>query len=238
MALFERVGRKACSAGSAPTPRREADESAQDFGDEENNVNGTSSTTCKIYEGLKLVYALYDADFVWRQDNDSYLNLQMWFDIFPSLPKGHLYYGNLRVVDDQPHGDLNLARRGQLEVQSHVFHGLKEYGPYMSGMGYMLSFSVVEFLATATIPPKLMWCEDVMVGMWLLPFDVQWVDSNKLGYPMLNRDEAIPFSKSENSCSEWDILLVHYMEEHDWAAIEADGTISLCHDSSVPWPTL
>jgi hypothetical protein len=59
----------------------------RDYGDEFNNPNGTSSTTCKVYEGFKYISSTYESQYVWRGADDSYLNLQMWFQVACKLPK-------------------------------------------------------------------------------------------------------------------------------------------------------
>jgi hypothetical protein len=188
----------------------------RDYGDERNNPNGTSATTCKVYEGLKYVAAHYEATYVWRGADDAYLNLQMWFEIEPLLPRGDIYMGHLRNTRDT--SDLILAKQPLLQRQS--FHMLERFGPYMLGMGFLLSASVVEFIAALRIPPKLTWCEDVMVGMWLLPFQIDWVDSNQLGFPILNRVDAIVLGRGNIA-----VLLTHYIQEKDWATIKDNGLL-------------
>lgn len=190
----------------------------RDMGDERNNPNGTSATTCKVYMGLKRVYALYTAEYVWRGADDAYLNLHMWFRIVPLLPKGNIYFGSMRRA-----GGFDLNLRRQPDLQNQTFHSLTQFGPYMVGMGFMLSWSVVEFLAESKIPPKLMWCEDVMVGMWLLPYQIEWIDSNQMGFSMQNRADRI----RTIAHGERDVLLLHYMKDKDWVNIDENGTIGL-----------
>jgi hypothetical protein len=187
----------------------------RDYGDERNNPNGTSATTCKVYEGFKHVSANYDSQFVWRGADDSYLNLHMWFRVAPQLPPGHLYFGSLRYVDR----DADLALASQPLLQD-AFAGLTHFGPYMVGMGFMVSASVADFIGTLKIPPKQVWCEDVMVGMWLLPFQVTWLQANRLGFPMLHRVDAVPVAREG-----MDVLLTHYMQAQDWQTIDDDGVI-------------
>jgi hypothetical protein len=189
----------------------------RDWGDEINNPNGTSSTTCNVYEGLKYVDAMYESKYVWRSADDAYLNLHMWFQMEPLVPSGDIYMGYMRYVDGTEE-DLKLSR--QPLMQRETFSMLPRFGPYMSGMGYVLSASVAHFIATATIAPKLTWCEDVMVGMWLLPFQIRWIDSRDMNLPMVNRPEGVLYGRAGKS-----ILLMHYMQEQDWDTIHPDGRI-------------
>jgi hypothetical protein len=189
--------------------------SCRDYGDEPNNPNGTSATTCKVYEGLKYISSKYESKYVWRGADDAYLNLQMWFRIVGQLPSGNLYFGDLRYSN----GDDLLLKRHP-DMQRETFYMLERFGPYMGGIGYLMSSKVAEFIGTAIVPPKLTWCEDVMVGMWLLPYQVQWMDANANGYPMVNRQNAIVFGRDGKS-----VLLTHYIKPRDWETISSDGTI-------------
>jgi len=195
----------------------------RDEGDQMNNPNGTSATTCKVYEGFKHVYSMYVAEFVWRSADDAYLNLQMWFRVAALMPKGHLYFGRKRVPKRD---DWDVQLNSQPDLQEQTLQGLEIFGPYMLGMGFLVSYSVVEFLAEIKIPPKLTWCEDIMVGMWLLPFNILWQDCKQMGIHMLNRQEAIEALQSGAVKSGESILLVHYIQPQDWGTIEGDGRIS------------
>jgi hypothetical protein len=130
--------------------------------------------------------------------------------------QGNLYFGNQRIVDRD--NDLYLGY--QPLTQKESFYMLSHFGPYMHGMGFMLSSSVVNFLGTSKIPPKQTWCEDVMVGMWLLPYQVTWLDANAMHFPVLNRHLAVPMARSGHT-----MLLTHYMQDQDWETINESGMI-------------
>ena len=53
-------------------------------------------------------------------------------------------------------------------------YGLYQFGQLMYGMGFVMSIDVVEFIGAWTIPPHQTWIEDVMVGMWLKPFQISF----------------------------------------------------------------
>jgi hypothetical protein len=85
----------------------------------------------------------------------------------PTLPIKRLYYGRLRKSTSTQQ-DLQVANHPRLQE----LFGIMQWGQYMSGMGFLFSSDVVDFVASLQIPPHLTWCEDLMVGMWLNPFQV------------------------------------------------------------------
>ena len=124
-----------------------------DQGDAPDNAADISATTCKVYEALKHVVANYEAKYVWRGAHDSYLNLPYFFQVVaPSLPKTRLYYGRLRRSTHRQE-DLQVAHHPQLQA----LFGIMQWGQYMSGMGYLLSYDVADFVASLKIPPHLTW---------------------------------------------------------------------------------
>ncbi len=143
----------------------------RDFGDEENNPNGTSSTTCKVFEACKYIVQAYDAEYVWRGADDSYVNLRRFLRDKHALPSTRLFLGHQRRATE-PAPDLQL-RASHPRLQELL--GIYQFGQYMMGLGYVFSWDVAEFIGTWAIPPHQTWCEDVMVGMWLNPFQIRWV---------------------------------------------------------------
>jgi hypothetical protein len=87
----------------------------RDFGDELDNPDDTSGTTCKVYKSLQYIAAHYRAKYVWRGADDSFLNLRYFFArVEPHLPTTRLYFGSLRTAQTiQP--DLLLSRQPKLE---------------------------------------------------------------------------------------------------------------------------
>ena len=108
------------------------------------------------------------ARYVWRGADDSYINLRHFFGtVMPTLPATRRYCGRLRKATELT---VDLPLKNQPALLEHF--GLVQWGQYMSGMGFMFSFDVADFIASLKIPPHLTWCEDLMVGMWLNPFQV------------------------------------------------------------------
>ena len=186
----------------------------RDFGDERQNPNGTSSTTCKVYEACAHIARRFRADYVWRGADDTYVNLQLFFrEMMAFLPRSRLYMGGLRRADTVVE-DLQLSRSPALQ---RLF-GLLQYGEYMAGLGYVLSGDVAEFIGTFRIPPHQTWCEDVMVGMWLNPFQITKIHVPDIpGYTIGGfNDELDPTKK---------VLGVHYMKPEWWDLIDKNGDI-------------
>jgi hypothetical protein len=174
----------------------------RDFGDEPDNPNGTSSTTCKVYEACVHISQHYKARYVWRGADDTYVNLKLFFKMMPLLPVDRLYMGFFRPATEL-FDDLLLSRQPRLEALFSIY----QFGGYMVGSGYVLSSDVVEFIGTLEIPPHLTWCDDVMVAMWLNPFRITKLQVSDLpGY------------------SNGPPLTIHYMRREWWHAIDEEGT--------------
>jgi hypothetical protein len=207
----------------------------RDKGDEWDNPNGTSSTTCKTYHGFKFAAQHFDAEYVWRSADDAYLNLRFFFSrVAPSLKgKRALYFGSIRDATAHkpflpwtpdfldPVGDLHLDR--QPNLQREVWR-MRYFGSYMFGMGFMVTMDVARLVDGWTIPPQQTWCEDVVVGAWLTPFQIEWMDANQHGWHM--HDRHVYLERPEDCYAQ---LLVHYVHGSDWASVdEATGNMNFC----------
>ena len=189
----------------------------RDFGDEFNNPNGTSGTTCKTYFAIKYIYEHYDAEFIWRGADDAYLNLKLFFQLIPKLPKERIWIGQKRSTWNP--FDLNLKNQPNLQQ----LYGIPQLSTnYMLGMGFAFSYDIVELLATFKFIPHLTWCEDVMVGMWLMMFPINrvnsWLFINRAG----SSGNPIPLDETTGNLT---VLLLHYMEPENWDHIYDDGII-------------
>lgn len=187
----------------------------RDFGDEYDNANGTSSTTCKTYEALKFIartYADRPPRFVWRGADDAYLDLRVFrAHVAPRLQTCRLFFGRIRFPTPRGYDDLNLFPH---QPNLYALFGLLKFGKYMHGMGFCLSWDVVQFLGNAPIPPRQTWCEDVMLGQWLLFYDVDFVDFLSVNpeVGMVNGDERLTYYPR--------LLLGHRLSGAQWAALE------------------
>ena len=181
-----------------------------DYGQEFNSPTDMSATTCKVYEAYKYIASQYETKYVWRGADDSYVNLRYFMRLLPTLPRQRLFMGWLRRADTV-HTDLLLERQPALQK----LYGLYQFGQYMLGMGFVMSYDVAEFIGTLKIPPHLTWCEDVMVGMWLNPFQVSFMHHH--GFHCQNVDFSAPAAVGV------DYLVVHRMKPHQWERIDTNG---------------
>jgi hypothetical protein len=195
----------------------------RDHGDEFDNPNGTSGTTCKTYEALKFIartYASRPPRFVWRGADDAYLDLHVFrTHITPHLQTCRLFFGRIRFPSPLGDGDLDVFPR---QPNLYALFGVLKFGKYMEGMGFCLSWDVVQFLGNAPIPPRQTWCEDVILGHWLMFYDVDFVDCSTVNpvVGMVNGYEPPTFPI---------LLLGHKLSRAQWAALERRPK----HDTSV-----
>ena len=191
----------------------------RDDGDEWNNENGTSSTTCKFYEAQRYMYQHFDAEYAIRGADDAYLNIRKFWEIEPSLPRNAMWLGHKRQVNTPP---LDLSLNKQPRIQK--LFGLDQFSVnYMLGMGFVFSWDIVQLIATWNIPPHLTWCEDVMIGMYLNIFQINRIHRPDL---FVNRAGSIADQKYYyGTLGKLDVILLHYIDSRDWATIDANGSI-------------
>lgn len=194
--------------------------SCRDFGEEFNNANGTSSTSCKGYQAAKHAIKYYEFDYLWRGSEDAYINFNLFFhSVVPFIKsKQNVFMGRIRTPYlENGNTDLQLSRQPELRKVWQI----KEFGSYMIGMGFMLSWSVVNLMDKWTIEPHQTWCEDVVFGAWLMPFQIEWIHSNDYGWYSLPRDEY-----NSNNCNSQ--LIVHYVQDQDWENMDSSGNLNFC----------
>lgn len=195
----------------------------RDFGDELNNANGTSSTTCKVYEALRFIahaYASNPPRFVWRGADDAHLDLDVFRRyVAPTLQTCRLFLGRIRFPTPGEDADLELLPH---QPNLYALYGTQKFGKYVLGMGFCMSWDVVRLIGAAPVPPRLTWCEDVMVGQWLLFYDVDFVDIRKLApnVGMHNADNEEELAWLHTAHPSYRILLMHRMNAMQWGALE------------------
>ena len=184
--------------------------SCRDYGDEMNNPNGTSATTCKFYEAMRYIHKHYRADYVIRGADDAYLNTRYFLSIAHEFPTERLWLGQQRTPTGS-NGDLDLSNQPQLQKLFGMRHLSQNY---MLGMGSIFTADIADLGGGWNIPPHLTWCEDVLVGTWLTLFAIQRV----------NRPDLF-INRAGSSANTWPIdgtygnlttILVHYIEPEDW----------------------
>jgi hypothetical protein len=111
--------------------------------------------------------------------------------------------------------DLLLSNQPHLSA----LFGLYQFGQYMVGSGYLLSYDVADFIASLKIPPHITWCEDVMVGMWLNPFQFQITCMHSTQF--IDQPGHLAASGVESV----DYVLIHRMRPDQWARIDDNGRL-------------
>ncbi len=187
----------------------------RDYGDEVNNANGTSSTTCKVYEGVKYAYQHYDAEYLFRGADDAYVNLKPFFEVAATIAPERKPWlmGQLRVPTDNVRShDLQLSKQPALQK----LYGMFMFGQYMLGCGYVFTWDVAEHIAKWTIPPHQTYAEDVIVGMWLNPFRIEKIhDEPNFDYLDAMRKYHVAAKTA---------ILIHYvLTEREWNSIDDAG---------------
>lgn len=204
----------------------------RDMGDEVNNANGTSSTTCKVYEAVKYVYQHYDAEYCFRGADDAYVNLRKFFSVVSTFPpeRNTWWMGRLRVPTD-PHKHFDMVVQRQPEL--FKLYGQFMFGQYMLGCGYVFTWNVAEHIAKWVIPPHQTNAEDVIVGMWLNPFQIEKI-SDYFNFDYM--DEM----RKYNERSKQGILVHYVLTETEWNSIDNNGTIHVSDglEGTFPLPSL
>lgn len=202
----------------------------RDTGDEWNNPNGTSATTCKFYESIRYIHQHYDAKYVIRGADDAYLNVRKFLSTTHEYPSRALWLGQAR--DSTRNFDLSISDK---QPELAKLFGLTHFSTnYMLGMGFVFSWDVVELIGNWNIEPHLTWCEDVMVGMFLNVFRLNRVSRTDL---FVNRNEMWRYKKNigrtlwnysdSDGLFHIEAVLLHYILPTDWNNIDDSGMIHI-----------
>jgi len=191
-----------------------------DFGDNFNDISNPSSTSCKSYRAVKIAVQKFEFDYLWRGAEDAYINFKFFFThVVPFIKdKKNIYFGRLRNPQFESH-PIDIQLSNQPETQK--LWKISQFGAYMGGMGFMISWNVANFMDSWTIQPHQTWCEDVVFGQWLLPFNIEWIDANAHEWTMNHRPEYNP-----GNCNSQ--LVVHYVQNQDWDNVDELGNLNFC----------
>lgn len=108
----------------------------KDFGEDKDDPTDTGSMACKNFEVLRFIYHYFDADYVWKCDSDSYLNIRYFFEIAETELKNKeaWWFGNLRTIRQAPpRPDVDLLLERQPKLQK--LYNIHQFPHYMRGGG-------------------------------------------------------------------------------------------------------
>ncbi|KAM6559926.1 hypothetical protein CsatA_029165 [Cannabis sativa] len=128
-------------------------------------------------------------DYVMKADDDVYIRLNPQAMSLEPLPRVDLYYSFVIPCNSQ-----------------------NPYSEYMSGMGYLISWDLVEWISTSNIPKlDLFGPEDKLVGKWL-------TNGNKAKNRISNKSAMYDYPSSNGKCSHELIprtIVVHRLKSWD-----------------------
>lgn len=182
---------------------------------EDDPANGTAA--CKVYQALRHIAAAYaDAPprFVWRSADDTYLDLAVFRRIVaPGLQTCRMLLGRLRFPWPNNDADLYLHPR---YPDLYGLLGLLKFGKHMQPMAYCMTWDVAAFIGAAPIPPRQIWCEDVIVSHWLLFYDVDLADMGEAapGVRMIRADQEPIHAGAP-------LLIAHGMRPRHWVGLHS-----------------
>jgi hypothetical protein len=199
------------------------------------NSNATSTvplspaTTCKLYWAMKHLHHHFEADYLIRSSDTAYLNIRKFLEIEPTLPKNSsIWLG--RQMDEFHLTPASLEPFCDKKIQT-LFGVSHLTTNYLSGMGYVLSWDIVTLISSWNIQPHLLTPDignggndDVMLGMYLMTFQVQRINQPDL---FIFRPASIANPELQSAYGQHDVILVQFVETRDWAKIDDNGRISI-----------
>lgn len=117
--------------------------------------------TMKVLQSFIWINTNTDCSYVFKADDDTFARLDAIVSKLKSVTPGkNLYWGFFR-------GNAHVKKSGPWAERRWIL--CDKYLPYAQGGGYVLSSSLVEFIAQNAHMLQLYNSEDVSVGAWLAP---------------------------------------------------------------------
>jgi galactosylxylosylprotein 3-beta-galactosyltransferase len=120
--------------------------------------------TAKVLKSFEWVDRNVETKFVFKGDDDSFVNVDRLYQELTRIQCDNLYWG---FFD----GRANVKKTGQWAEKDWVV--CDHYLPHARGGGYVLASKLVSFIAQNSQLLKRYNSEDVSVGAWLAPLDVK-----------------------------------------------------------------
>ena len=126
--------------------------------------------TRKVLAMLKYSHENIKFNFLLKVDEDSFVRVDKILDELLSKPQDRLYWG---FFDGRAH----VKKGGKWQEGDYVL--CDRYIPYALGGGYVISSDIVKFVALSSEMLQLYKNEDVTLGTWLAPLNVNRVHDSR-----------------------------------------------------------
>ena len=128
-------------------------------------TDSLTTLTQRTLYGFKYAYERYKFDYALKCDDDDFIDvLRLATELHKKPTKGSLYWGAFR-------GNGKILFLGPYRERQWFI--CKKYLPYALGGGYILSRDLVQLLVENEPYLKQYKSEDVSVGAWLAPYNVE-----------------------------------------------------------------
>ena len=128
-----------------------------------NVIDAYSNLAEKVLQSFVWLNANIKFDFVFKGDDDTFVRMEKLIDELKNKPEKRVYWG---FFD----GRAKVKKFGKWAEPDWVL--CDNYLPYARGGGYVLSEDMIEYIARNSHQLKLFNSEDVSVGAWLAPIEV------------------------------------------------------------------
>ena len=134
-----------------------------------NLVDEYKQLTMKVIASMKWINENIEFDYVLKADDDTFVRVDIMVNKLRSKPKERLYWGQFS------HGSKIVKSGNWAEKRAYI---CDTYVSYALGGGYVLSKDLVAYIVDNSDKLKKFTNEDVSVGTWLAPLDVNAVHEN------------------------------------------------------------
>ena len=162
--------------------------------------------TARTLDGFVFAAENFNFDYVLKCDDDTFVDvLRIATELQLRTSKTRLYWGQQR-------GGGRLMIFGPYREDS--WSVCNRYLPYALGGGYILSADLIQLLASNEAHLKRYKCEDVSVGAWLAPYNIERVHDVRFNTATLSKGCKAPFLISHKvSPDDMDIMQDSMMNE-------------------------
>ena len=174
---------------------------SDDFGPGAEVLDGIPGVTQRMFILFEMAVTLFEPQYVARIDDDSYVNIPVIMHMLArNLSDRPFWFGFLHQgnqIDIRAMGGLSLKK-----YQSYVDDLIHPpiVPPYMNGCLVLISASAVEAMVAINniVGLRMLWDDDVAIGLWLGGFDVKVLTAQEAGCVVK------PYRPNDFGLVEWD----------------------------------